>query len=168
MSAGLKLPKDPAVSSPVNPGTLRVYPSPLPLRLQDDRIREPYRYWRKVVQLFATMKRRGFLSGLLAAPLALKARFLAFFARKPVELCGAAIFDGLLPRISDHYRRTTPKNCLELLAQGKSMEEAAGPLIKIAPRAQQALARRMESFYPVARCPRPRGHKGPHALLFTR
>ena len=43
------------------------------------------------------MKRRNFVSGLLAAPLALKARLARFFAckpaeRKPVEFCGAAIF----------------------------------------------------------------------------
>ena len=37
------------------------------------------------------MKRRNLLSGLLAAPLALKARLARFFERKPVELCNGPI-----------------------------------------------------------------------------
>jgi len=43
------------------------------------------------------MKRRNFLSGLPATPLALKARFLALFQKRPVELCGAPI-GNLVPR----------------------------------------------------------------------
>ena len=65
------------------------------------------------------MKRRNFLSGLMAAPLALKARVLALFQRRPVELCGAPVL-GCQPD-------------------------------------------RLLLF-----CSLPRGHKGPHALLFTR
>ena len=42
------------------------------------------------------MKRRNFLSGLMASPLALKARVLALFARKPVEPCDVPILRGLL------------------------------------------------------------------------
>ena len=45
------------------------------------------------------MRRRNFLAGLMAAPVAVEARFLAFFARKPVEHCDAAIFG--LPKVLD-------------------------------------------------------------------
>jgi len=61
-----------------------------------------------------------------------------------------------------------PNNLLQLLAEGKSLKEAARPLIKIAPRTRRALARRMATFYPVAGCSLPRGHKGPHMLLNPR
>lgn len=42
------------------------------------------------------MKRRNFFSGLLAAPLALKARLAQFFGRKPVELCSAPIWNRMV------------------------------------------------------------------------
>ena len=44
------------------------------------------------------MKRRKFLSALLAAPMALEARLLAFFARKPVAHCDAPILAWSAPR----------------------------------------------------------------------
>jgi hypothetical protein len=112
------------------------------------------------------MKRRNFLSGLFAAPLALKARFAQFFVRKPVESCGIAIFSGLGPKVPGYYQ---PFPNLQLLAQGKSLKEASGPPIKIPPpRARQLLERRMGTVYPTARCSLPRGHNGPHGLLNPR
>ena len=109
------------------------------------------------------MKRRNFLSGLLAAPLAVKARVAQFFVRKPVESCGIAIFGG--PHKVPEYYPSVPD--LRLLAQGKSLKEATGPRIKIPPRARQELARRM-TICPPIRCSLPRGHKGPHTLLNPR
>lgn len=87
----------------------------------------------------AAMKRRNFLSGLMAAPLALKALFLAFFAPR----CGALPWPMLTPR---------ERQMIQLLSEGKSMKEAVAP---------------QKNFRP-AHCSLPRGHKGPHALLFTR
>lgn len=83
------------------------------------------------------MKRRNFLSGLLAAPLALKARLLAFFAPR----CGALLW--LTP---------SQRQMIQILSEGKSMKEAVAP---------------QKNFRPARRC-LPRGHQGPHALLFTR
>ena len=50
------------------------------------------------------MKRRNFLSGLMAAPLALKARFLGSFARKPIEQCGARLVWGFVFTYEPFYR----------------------------------------------------------------
>jgi len=107
------------------------------------------------------MRRRNFLAGLMAAPVAVEARFLAFFARKPVEHCDAAIFG--LPKVPEYYQ---PLPSLHLLAQGKSLKEATGPPIKIPPHRRQELARRMANH--ISRCSLPRGHEGPHILLNTR
>ena len=83
------------------------------------------------------MKRRNFLSGLMAAPLALKARLVRFFARKPTgtkdavpatELCGAPIFESVTPKVAEYYQ---PFPDIHLLAQGKSLKEACGPPIKM-------------------------------------
>ena len=51
------------------------------------------------------MRRRNFLSGLMAAPLAVKARLAQFFARKglPVERCDAEIFGAFV--IDDSHTR---------------------------------------------------------------
>ena len=107
------------------------------------------------------MKRRGFISGLLAAPLAFKARIAQFFVRKLVESCGFAIFG--VPKIPESYQ---PLPNLPLLAQGKSLKEVTGPRVKIPPHIRQKLARRIGTNYSTARCSLPRGHKGPHAVLF--
>ena len=64
------------------------------------------------------MKRRNFLSGLLAAPLALKARLARFFGRRPpVELCGAGFFG---PGRYEHYMLTPRQEQLvQLLAEAR-------------------------------------------------
>jgi hypothetical protein len=119
-----------------------------------------------MVWFFATMKRRNFLSGLMAAPLALKARFLDLFARKHVGPCGALIFGRLLPKVPEYY---PPLPDLRILAQGKSLTEAMGPPIKIPPHIRRAAAQRMAKLYSVAlHCSLPDGHKDPHMLLNTR
>jgi hypothetical protein len=68
------------------------------------------------------MKRRNFLSGLMAAPLTLKARLAQLFVRKPIESCGIAIFG--VPKVPEYCQRASN---LQLLAQGKSLKEACGP-----------------------------------------
>ena len=105
------------------------------------------------------MKRRNFVSGLLAAPLALKARFLALFRKRPVELCvapmryvepcGAAIFGSFMPKASYDYRHS------------------GGPLSPQMRRVVQLLTEkkpRTVDLNPV-HCSLPRGHEGPHMLL---
>jgi len=84
------------------------------------------------------MKLRNFLSGVLASPLALKARFLALFRKRPVELCGALVLGGgpvgtlpSDPRLPRHLQHLFPLNDRE------------------------------PPFY----CSLPRGHKGPHMLV---
>ena len=115
------------------------------------------------------MKRRNFLSGLLTAPLALKARF---FARKRcTELCGAPVFRGLV--FHDHSARQRPVNrststrqvispstdqVIQLLAEGKSIKELGA--LKVAPR--------KAGFHPTYSCSLPRGRKGPQLLLNPR
>jgi len=101
------------------------------------------------------MKRRNFLSGLLAAPLAVKARLARSFVPARAE-----VFGGVFLR-SSGYTRRFPKNFLQLVAEGKSLEEAAGPLIEIAPRKPR------KGAFLGPRCSRPLGHKGPHMLLNT-
>ena len=84
------------------------------------------------------MKRRNFLSGLLAAPLALKARLARFFGRKPVEPCSVPMWDGFRPA----------RQLLQLMAGSKSINEIA--VFKVIGKAH---------------CSLPLGHKGPHAFL---
>jgi len=111
------------------------------------------------------MKRRNFLSGLLAAPLALKARIARFFARKPVELCGAPIFGGFVIGGSYQLSRNQSLATLQLLAEGKPMKEIAdGWKVEIASRKAAWLPTRCQ---PVC-CSLPRGHKSPHILLNPR
>ena len=111
------------------------------------------------------MKRRNFLSGLMAAPLALKARLAQFFVRKPVEGCGFALFGG--PKVPEYYQPLPGVQVLaQRLSQGKSMEEAISRPIKIPLHIRQKLERRLGANRPYARCSLPRGHKGPHAVLF--
>ena len=125
------------------------------------------------------MKRRNFLSGLLAAPLALKARFLAFkarfFARKPVEPCGGLIFEGCL--IGGSYREEQKvrermklfsaehDDPLTLLAAGQPAEVVLAPWRKFVEELKS-------DWQPVRTqpifCSLPRGHKGPHVLLNPR
>jgi|SRR5215469_6173507 len=107
------------------------------------------------------MKRRNFLSGLMASPLALKARFARFFVRKrPVELCGA-------PTIFSTLRQ---QQLVQLLCEGKSLKETADLLkeaavvLKVAPLTVEL---RTEASHPV-HCSLPRGHNGPHVLLNPR
>ena len=121
------------------------------------------------------MKRRNFLSGLFAAPLALKARVLAFLGRKP-EPCGALILEApeqsqpqparsrpsaasnqsLTPRSLTARQREV----VQLLAEGKSMKEVADAL-GVAPRTVDCGTARKSLFF----CSLPRGHKGPHMLV---
>ena len=61
------------------------------------------------------MIRRNFLSGLLAAPLALKARFVQLFGQSPVNPCAAPRF-----MLTDRQRQI-----LQLLAEGKSINKAS-------------------------------------------
>ena len=119
---------------------------------------------------YATMQRRNFLSGLMAAPLALKARFARFFVCKPAEPCGAPIFEGLVPNDSYELARNQSisprqRQVVQLLTEGKSLKEVAD-LLGVAPRPVAPLT---VAFHPVhcapARCSLPRGHKGPHMLL---
>jgi len=97
------------------------------------------------------MKRRNFLSGLLASPLALKARLLAFFDRKPFEHCSAPILPLWLART----RRQ--RQVVELLAEGKSMKEVAGVTVA-----------RRTVCNPLLHCSLPLGHEGPHIWLNPR
>lgn len=110
------------------------------------------------------MKRRNFLSGFLAAPLALKARLARLFARKPVEPCGAPIFGGrvlgdLQRRESEEEKRIT-MNMFSLLAAGQdeALEDGFASLSRLKLDWQPART-------PTAYCSLPRGHKGPHVLL---
>ena|SRR5215472_333424 len=103
------------------------------------------------------MKRRNFLSGLLASPVALKTRFLA--RKRCAEICGAPIL-GLVHRYQPaRYQILTARQreVVELLAGGKSMKEAAD-VLKVAP-----LTVTLQ-----AHCSLPRGHRGPHVLLNPR
>lgn len=122
------------------------------------------------------MKRRNFLSGLMAAPVAVKARLARFFVpARCVEHCGAAIFPApMLPspyqRIRNQSLRTRQGVVLRLLCAGKIDEEVAHRrLLKL----NEAMSRNAASE-PIRgqpsrfRCSRPRGHKGPHALLNPR
>lgn len=121
------------------------------------------------------MKRRNFLSGVLASPLALKARFLALFRKRPVELCGAPILgrfvhdcqsqSQLARTMLTHNQSLTARQreIVQLLAEGKSLKE-------LADESQAELAARKAAFQAKTRrqpirCSRPRGHKGPHVLL---
>ena len=111
------------------------------------------------------MKRRNFLSGLLASPLALKARFLALFQKRPVELCGAPILEWSAAQPVQATRQSlalTPRQreVVHLLAGGKSMKEVVG-VLNLAPRTAACHSARKHIFY----CSLPRGHKGPHMLV---
>ena len=124
------------------------------------------------------MKRRNFLSDVLASPLEkLKARFLAFCALEHhPELCGAPILGGPVQPAGEpvqpvrsqpvgnqsarYPRSLTPRQreVVRLLAEGKSMKEAANRLGNLAPGARPAnTARNL-----ILRCSLPRGHEGPH------
>jgi len=115
------------------------------------------------------MKRRNFLSGLLGAPLALKARLARFFARKrlPVEL-GVPIFGSFV--IGDSEIRQScvdpqhNQDFMTALAAGESGHSLRAALSREAAswKADNEPARSQ----PV-RCSLPRGHKGPHMLLNT-
>ena len=120
------------------------------------------------------MKRRNFLSGLMAAPLAVKARVARFFGRKPpTELCGAPILGSFAHDCQSQLARTmlTHKQSLtarqrevvQLLAEGKSMKEVAA-VFGLAPRTVDCHRARK----PLLFCSLPRGHKGPHMLLNPR
>ena len=61
------------------------------------------------------MKRRDFLSGLLAAPFAWKARLVQLFGQSPVNPCAA-------PRLMLTDRQ---RQILQLLAEGKSITKAS-------------------------------------------
>jgi hypothetical protein len=106
------------------------------------------------------MKRRNFLSGLLAAPLALKARIAQFFVRKPVEPCGAPILGGPVQPASHQWHQ---REIIQLLAQGFSMKDVARVL---------NLAPHTWAFHPAREpllfCSLAPSHKGPHMLLNTR
>ena len=115
------------------------------------------------------MKRRNFLSGLLASPLALKARFLALFQKRPVELCGTPILEWSAAQPVQATRTPslalTPhrREVVHLLAGGKSMKEVVG-VLNLAPRTAACHPARKHIFY----CSLPRGHKGPHMLVNRR
>jgi hypothetical protein len=125
------------------------------------------------------MKRRNFLSGLLAAALALKARILALFQKRPVELCGAPIFLGAAeqpeqpqPKPAQSWRgvplsaarnqtlTSRQREVVQLLAEGKSMKEAPGTL-----GVEPPTPARQPDRKPLLFCSLPRGHKGPHMLV---
>jgi len=102
------------------------------------------------------MKRRNFLSGLMASPLALKARLARFFVqffggKRPVELCRAPVFGPL----RSERRKFLHKDPLSLLAAGQPSEVA------FASRSYYRPVRR------AAQCSLPLGHTGPHMLLNT-
>jgi hypothetical protein len=97
------------------------------------------------------MKRRNFISGLLSAPLALKARIAQFLVRtRCVEICGAPIFK---PRQRD---------VVQLLAEGKSMKEA------VATRRGASFKAPHPARIPLLLCSLPCGHKPPHIWLNPR
>ena len=106
------------------------------------------------------MKRRNFLSGLMAAPLALKARFARFFVgKRPVERCGAPIFG--------EFSTARHQQFYQLLAEGKSVKQARD-ILKTAPLTVDplTLAPRKAGLHDPG-CSLPRGHKGPHGLLLN-
>jgi len=110
------------------------------------------------------MKRRGFISGLLAAPLALKARLAKFFVRTPcVERCGAPILGGPVQPARYWSPTARRREIVQLLAEGKSMKEVAG-VLKLAPRSVDCHT----ASNPLLFCSLPLGHKGPHVLLNPR
>ena len=100
------------------------------------------------------MKRRNFLSGLLAAPLALKARLARFFGRKPAELCNAPVGNHVLRLQRD---LPLPKNGRALM---RMMRAGSTPDYTDSVK----LSRNFLSVH----CSLPRGHKGPHVLLNPR
>ena len=110
------------------------------------------------------MKRRNFISGVLASPLALKARFLALFQKRPVELCGATVLEWSAAQAVQPARgqSLTPRQreVVQLLSEGKSMKEAAA-VLKPTPRTVARRTDRKHVFY----CSLPRGHKGPHTRI---
>ena len=99
------------------------------------------------------MRRRNFLSGLMAAPFALKARFLALFQKRPVELCGAAIFGTFMPKaiFGNEHTCGRPSPFMRRLIR-QAREANKNPRIDRKP----------------VHCSLPRGHQGPHVLLNTR
>ena len=96
------------------------------------------------------MKRRNFLSGLLAAPLAVKAQLARFFVpTRCVERCGAELRGAPIT-----FSTARQQQVFQLLAKGKSRE--AFDILKAAPPTRP---------FTGPRCNRPLGHKGAHMLL---
>ena len=124
------------------------------------------------------MKRRNFLSGVLASPLALKVRFLAFFRKRPVELCGAPILGSFV--LGDQRIRHScvdRQHCNDLWAEFSAFAQREGERGEDdLNRLRAAWSRTIASWkadnepttsQPVY-CSRPRGHNGPHMLLNPR
>jgi len=111
------------------------------------------------------MKRRNFLSGLMAAPLAVKARVARFFVRTPVEPCSATIVevpvDPPRPRALIAYEQRV----IQLMNQGKIDDEEARRRVLKLRKAVYRTADRHITRRPLFRCSLPRGHKGPHMLV---
>lgn len=129
------------------------------------------------------MKRRNFLSGLLAAPLALKARLARFFGRKPVELCNAPIRKPVVraqPDVRAHLTRLAEvfwKEGSSLSPEGQAWVDKGVASASLPFRSERIESRgclmvtgldQPISNPPSAHCSLPRGHKGPHVLLNPR
>lgn len=125
------------------------------------------------------MKRRNFLSGLLAAPLAFKARLARFFGRKPVELCNAPIGK---PELDTQPDVEGLARLAAVLVGNSSMSPQALVDKWVASASTPFRSERTElhgtlfvsgldqpiTDPPSAHCSLPRGHKGPHVLLNPR
>jgi|SRR5215472_3226239 len=121
------------------------------------------------------MKQRNFLSGLMAAPLALKARILALFARKqlPVELCGAPIVNVQRGKTGirspwgqafvDHWAATTPNPFTSPPGQF-TQRVTHGRETYITSLDQPFNDPTTSRLLLPPSCSRPRGHKGRHSL----
>jgi hypothetical protein len=112
------------------------------------------------------MKRRNFLSGLMAAPLALKARLARFFVpTRCVEPCGAVLCGT--PTIFFTARQ---QQFFQLVNQGFSATEAFDMLKEASPTPpiSSVLPKSRKTAFHGPRCSRPLGHKGPHMLLNPR
>ena len=109
------------------------------------------------------MKRRNFLSSLLGAPLALKARWAQFFVRKPVELCGAPILNAPVHPPRTRAIIANQARIMELMAPGIDEGEAHRRILKLIEAYCKVDRHRVRK--PFFYCSRPLGHKGPHMLL---
>ena len=98
---------------------------------------------------------------LAGRPLALKARLLALLRNRPVELCGAPIFDSRVTSLTPRQRELIQRR---LSAAGKAAQAAQVMEAAEAARARD-LTGRATSHPAYASCNRPRGHKGPHMFL---